>query len=383
MIKTGQKPLVHNPLEVQMLTALELFHYAYRFRGHLFVLSFDPDVDFEETITDLRVLESTYINVVLVLPYTETLREKLEAWNSRGSRYVCFDVEAGSVDIAGLELQLRNALSLNQMPVISVKMDNCDNDSEHIVQDQLSFELSGKLNVDKLFFLTSKSGLQVRNKFYSHPTPDEIEIILKNPATINIGVNRLEAICSERKKYGFEVVLLGCESGALFEEIFTHRGRGTLLSDRYPNLIRRGSPADAKEIALLIKAHVAEEVILPISEDEIYSQIENFFVYTVNGAIVACAKLSDYGEWAEVAKFCTLPRYQRKGRAHELAKAMIDTAREDGKAGIFALSVVPKMWEFFKNLGFREIDRDSLPSEWKARYDFSRPSRAFRLEFNS
>jgi len=46
---------------------------------------------------------------------------------------------------------------------------------------------------------------------------------------------------------------------------------------------------------------------------------------------------------------------------------------------VFALSINEKMWTFFKNLGFSEVERKELPQQWQNQYDFSRPSRAFRL----
>jgi len=42
--------------------------------------------------------------------------------------------------------------------------------------------------------------------------------------------------------------------------------------------------------------------------------------------------------------------------------------------------VVPRMWEFFRALGFREVDRSVLPESWRASYDMTRPSRAFIKE---
>jgi N-acetylglutamate synthase-like GNAT family acetyltransferase len=38
------------------------------------------------------------------------------------------------------------------------------------------------------------------------------------------------------------------------------------------------------------------------------------------------------------------------------------------------------MWEFFRDLGFREVERSVLPEAWRAGYDIARPSRAFLKE---
>jgi N-acetylglutamate synthase-like GNAT family acetyltransferase len=58
---------------------------------------------------------------------------------------------------------------------------------------------------------------------------------------------------------------------------------------------------------------------------------------------------------------------------------MIEEARLLGKKRLFALSIEPRMWEFFEELGFHRVDRNTLPEEWQRSYDFSRPSKAFLL----
>ncbi len=78
-----------------------------------------------------------------------------------------------------------------------------------------------------------------------------------------------------------------------------------------------------------------------------------------------------------MGKLCTLPRYQARGRARELVRAILDKARQDGKRAVFALTVQDYVAEFFERLGFRQVPRESLPPSWQAGYDFSRPSRAF------
>ena len=65
--------------------------------------------------------------------------------------------------------------------------------------------------------------------------------------------------------------------------------------------------------------------------------------------------------------------------ARELAEKMIQTVKNAEKDYIFALSVEPKMFEFFKSLGFKECERSVLPESWRDKYDMSRQSRAFKL----
>jgi amino-acid N-acetyltransferase len=236
------------------------------------------------------------------------------------------------------------------------------------------------LTVDKIFYLSKLSGLRVDRQFVSHTTPDEISRMLTARHHLNINPQRLEHLAEQNRRHGCEIVLLKGKRGNLFQEIFTHRGKGTLLTSDYPNVIRPGRLSDVMDITLLMKPYIRSGSILPVSEDQLAAEIAAYFVYTVNNSIVAVARLKDYGEAAELAKFCTLPRYQGKGRARELAERMIETARNQRKTYIFALSIEPRMFMFFRNLGFQTVEREQLPAEWRRQYDLNRPSRAFRLK---
>jgi N-acetylglutamate synthase-like GNAT family acetyltransferase len=55
----------------------------------------------------------------------------------------------------------------------------------------------------------------------------------------------------------------------------------------------------------------------------------------------------------------------------------VEAARQQGFRGVFALSLDERMWDFFRELGFREVPRETLPGAWAAQYDMRRPSRAF------
>jgi N-acetylglutamate synthase-like GNAT family acetyltransferase len=51
-------------------------------------------------------------------------------------------------------------------------------------------------------------------------------------------------------------------------------------------------------------------------------------------------------------------------------------ARSQGVQVVFALSIDARVLEFFKELGFRDIERARLPAQWREHYDMSRPSKA-------
>lgn len=378
----GPVPQADDPIETRMLSALELFHYESRFRNQLFVIALEPEASLTSIITDLRVLQPSDIRVLVICYSYPGLPAELEQWNSRGCRFACVNFSLEQEPDAETVQMVRERLRGQRIPVLTVPTDQAKprGEAARLVAQQ-ALRLADQLRAVKVFFLSTFRGLEVDGVFYSHPTFDDVEHFLEPGHSVNIGHEQLAFILNEGKGRKTEIVLLEARSGSLFQEIFTHRGRGTLFTKEYPNIVRRGQLSDVTDISFLMKPSIASGAMLPMSEDEIAAHIDEFFVYTINGALVASSWLVDYGEWVEAAKICTLPRFQGKGRARQLVQRMITDAQSSGKSALFSLSIDPKMWQFFESLGFQEIDRRQLPAKWLDKYDLTRPSRAFICQF--
>ncbi len=369
---------MNQSIAVRMLDALEIFHYSYRFQNRLFILVLEKEVDLQNIITDLRVLHNAHIQIIVICNDHDKLINLLQVWNNRGCPFQHISKTGDATSTKQDALSLEKVLLKGHIPILSlspVKNDRTETEN----RDRFALHLASFMSVDKIFFLSSQPGLIIDDQFLSHTTSEELQRYLNPEHTINIGQPRLQYLIEENRNQGFDIVLLEGKSGCLFQEIFTHRGIGTLLTSSYPNLIRKAGLSDVMDIALLMKPYVQSGVILPVTEDDLAADITNYHVYTVNNSIVAAAKLTEYAESAEMAKFCTLPRYQGKGRAQELAESLIETAKNRGKKSLFALSIDPRMFDFFDNLGFSECSHKDLPESWRKNYDLTRPSRAYRL----
>jgi len=369
---------MNQSVDIRMLDALEIFHYSYRFQNRLFILVLDKQVNLQNIITDLRVLYSAHIQIIVICHDHDKLINLLQVWNNRGCPFQHVPKVGDTGPTQEDATSIEKILLEGSIPIINLAADE-DRDAESTRRDHFAMNLASFLSVDKVFFLSTEPGLVIDDQFLSHTTSEELIPYLNPEHSINIGQQRLQYLVDENHNQGFDIVLLEGKSGCLFQEIFTHRGIGTLLTSSYPNTIRKAGLSDVMDIALLMKPYVQSNAILPLSEDDLAEDINNYYVYTVNNSIVAVAKLTEYGEASEMAKFCTLPRYQGKGRAHELAKRLIETAKTVGKKSIFSLSIDSRMFDFFQNLGFSECDRHDLPKNWLKNYDLSRPSKAFRL----
>lgn len=365
-------------VDERMLDALEIFHYSYRFQARLFIMVLAEPIDLRQIITDLRVLHAAHIQTIVICHDHDKLLNLLQVWNNRGCPFQYLSAVSDKPDTEQDAQEIKKILSAGSIPVVGMSTtDGGSVDGEYL--DHYSMGLASFMTTDKIFFLSEEPGLTIDDRFLSHTTPDELKECLNPDRSINIGRNRLQFLVEQSYDQGFDIVLLEGKRGCLFQEIFTHRGIGTLLTSTYPNTIRIADLSDVMDISLLMKPYVQSNAILPVPEDNLAAEINNYYVYSVNNSIVAAAKLTEYGDAAEMAKFCTLPRYQGKGRAHELAIRLIETASKIGKKSIFALSIEPRMFDFFRNLGFSECSRRELPDSWLQNYDLTRPSKAFRL----
>jgi N-acetylglutamate synthase-like GNAT family acetyltransferase len=176
---------------------------------------------------------------------------------------------------------------------------------------------------------------------------------------------------------GLPVVLLSAGAGCVFEELFTHHGAGVLIGDPQAEVIRVAQADDAADIFLLLRGDMERGTVRRVDEGEVARSASDHLVYTIDDIVVGTARLAPHGQWAELSRFATLPRYRGRGRARELGLALITWARARGFSDLFALSVDARMWAFFESLGFVATPREALPASWQAGYDFDRPSRAF------
>ena len=233
------------------------------------------------------------------------------------------------------------------------------------------------LGAKKVFFPADEEGLEIGGRFRSYPALPEIREALASGATLNIPSQRLEFLIEQQELHDVDVVIVQARRGAVYEEVFTHAGSGTLFSREYPNILRPATEHDVRDIMAIMQPYITEGTLKPVTEESLLALIRSFMVYSVNEQIVAAAALIDYGDSCELAKLCTLPRYQARGRARALVRALLQEAKARGKSSVFALTVQAHVADFFEKLGFHAVQREMLAEEWKAHYDFSRPSVAF------
>jgi amino-acid N-acetyltransferase len=123
--------------------------------------------------------------------------------------------------------------------------------------------------------------------------------------------------------------------------------------------IRKPLLKDAKEIHSILNHYASKGLLLPRPLSQIYSRIRDFFVYEEEGNIVGCVALSIVWEnLGEIRSLAIKEEYQKNGIGAKLVNSCIEEAKSLGLYHIFTLTYVP---EFFKKLGFKEIEKTKLP----------------------
>ncbi len=121
---------------------------------------------------------------------------------------------------------------------------------------------------------------------------------------------------------------------------------------------------EVSEIKDLISPYVKEGRMLPKSLHSLYTGIRDFWVVTDDddaSKIIGCCALQV--SWNELADIRTLAvREDRQGRGigRALVEACIEDATTLGITTLFTLTYIP---EFFVGLGFKEVNKSTLPNK--------------------
>lgn len=164
--------------------------------------------------------------------------------------------------------------------------------------------------------------------------------------------------------------------GALLQELFTHKGAGTLISaDDYEQL-RQANIEDVGGILKLLTPLEEQGILVRRSREMLETEIQRFKVIERDGMIIACAALYPYSsDLAELACVAVSGDYRSGERGDRLLKAISNQAKAENKTKLFVLTTRTAHW--FIERGFEEADLSALPQERQLLYNFQRNSKIF------
>ncbi|MGD9808252.1 MAG: N-acetyltransferase [Deferribacterales bacterium] len=126
-------------------------------------------------------------------------------------------------------------------------------------------------------------------------------------------------------------------------------------------MIRKAVMADAKNIQNLVNTYAKGGEMLPLSINEVYEKVLEFVVWEDNGTIVGCCAIHPtWDDLAEIRSVAVHPDVKKHGIGKALVERSIETAANLGITKVFLLTYVP---EFFRKLGFSEVEKEMLPKK--------------------
>jgi len=125
-------------------------------------------------------------------------------------------------------------------------------------------------------------------------------------------------------------------------------------------MLRKARIGDVKTIHRMINHSSGKGEMLPRSLMDIYGSLRDFFIYfdeSQQAIAGICAMNIIWENLAEVRSLRVEEEYRKKGIGKKLVEACISEAITLQLFRIFTLTIKP---EFFKRLGFREVDMSTL-----------------------
>lgn len=241
------------------------------------------------------------------------------------------------------------------------------------------------LDADKLIFLMDSSGVHnIRGELLREMTTDKARNLLRH-----IGNNGPQRI-TEDELYYLPAAIRACEQGvarthlisrhvdgAILQELFTHDGIGTMITEDALEAMRPADITDVGGILQLIEPLENEGILVRRGRERLEMEINHFHVMEHDGKIIGCAALYPFPEvkTAELACMAVHSSFRRGGRGDRLLGYCEAVARESGMHSIFVLTTRTEHW--FLERGFKETDVEHLPGEKKKLYNLQRRSKVF------
>ncbi len=122
---------------------------------------------------------------------------------------------------------------------------------------------------------------------------------------------------------------------------------------------KKANLRDISSMQSLVAKDVKDGTILARSDDEVATNIRSYTIAKYQNKIVGYGALHIHSpRLAEIRSLIVAPDYQGKGIGGHIVKEAIKEAKSLGVLELLVLTYLP---DFFKHLGFKEIDKESIP----------------------
>jgi N-acetylglutamate synthase-like GNAT family acetyltransferase len=128
--------------------------------------------------------------------------------------------------------------------------------------------------------------------------------------------------------------------------------------------VRRARPRDVDRILEVIGTYVEQHVLLPRTREEVVDEIDSWWVGDLNGEVVGCAALRDFGAGlGELRSLSVVAEAHGRGLGESLVHMVVREARRRSITRLFAITRNPG---YFARHGFAELPMDDVPDVLQA-----------------
>src|SRR5262249_29066367 len=163
--------------------------------------------------------------------------------------------------------------------------------------DTVAVEGARSLRAVKLIYLSTAPGIRLGEELLRQLDLPQAQAILKNQRAQvqSADVSKLEqAVRAAQLGVPRIHIIDGRVEEGLLAEVFSNEGIGTLLHANEYQSIRKALKKDARAIHTLIHAGMESDELMRRTKADIERQIEDFYLFEVDRAPVACVALHVY-----------------------------------------------------------------------------------------
>ncbi|HEX8873145.1 MAG TPA: amino-acid N-acetyltransferase [Nitrosospira sp.] len=255
----------------------------------------------------------------------------------------------------------------------------------NLTLENVAAEAAIALKAEKLIFLMDDEGMEdsSETRLARELTVAESKALLK-------GSGNQAARLSDDAELYLPFAVHACESGvarvhlisrhvdgAVLQELFTHSGIGTMISEGPLQNLRDAKIDDVGAILQLIEPLEADGTLVRRSRELLEMEIDRFVVIEHDRMIIGCAALYPFpGDKAgELACLTVHADYRSTGCGDALLKNIETRAKAQGSVKLFVLTTRTAHW--FVERGFLETDIAELPKAKQGLYNYRRRSKVF------
>ncbi len=293
--------------------------------------------------------------------------------------------EVRKVDISAI----RSRLEQGELALLSPLGYSPTGEIFNLTLENVAAEAAIALKAEKLIFLMDTEGIE-------KSTVDSEQAVLLRELTAAEGRSLLKEFGRKTVKLAEDAQLYlpfalhACErgvsrvhlisrhvDGAILQELFTHSGIGTMISEGPLQNLRDARIEDVGAILQLIEPLEADGTLVRRSRELLEMEIDRFVVIEHDRMTVGCAALYPFPDdrAGELACLTVHPDYRSAGCGDALLKAIEAKARSQGSKKLFVLTTRTAHW--FVERGFLSADVSQLPKVKQGLYNYQRRSKVF------